>query len=354
MDYKSHTPLCKKLLLMVVFMNLLQVATAMDNQPLNPSWQVAFLNICGLSLVKWKLVDIFMQTKNIIAMGLSEVHLNGTPSLAQVPPNLKIITNHTPSGRKNQVVWVTTKATNTSIIKVPDELSTNIVGISITTEMGKYNILNVYLPCIASHKTLINSKLIIGGDFNARLKESDKGNTNVLPDSLICNWITQNNLKIIKNHKNSYKWTYKKGKSWSRIDHIITSPCVNTSKITTYAESPSPDHFPISIQLSGRPISYNFNAPNKTKFDFSPQKALPNSCISTIMNIANNTLVNLPKTRFINQNGKKVSHWNTESGITISQIKWATRARRNKKSHLQHSRGPNQQHSTSPHLLQPR
>eukprot|EP01124_Arcella_intermedia_P033483 TRINITY_DN8038_c0_g3_i4.p1 TRINITY_DN8038_c0_g3~~TRINITY_DN8038_c0_g3_i4.p1 ORF type:complete len:100 (-),score=8.02 TRINITY_DN8038_c0_g3_i4:465-764(-) len=55
------------------------------------------------------------------------------------------------------------------------------------------------------------------------------------------------------------KITYAKGKSWSHIDHIVASSNVNTSKNHNMERFPSPDHHPISIQLVGKPISYNLD-----------------------------------------------------------------------------------------------
>eukprot|EP01124_Arcella_intermedia_P007518 TRINITY_DN1460_c0_g1_i11.p1 TRINITY_DN1460_c0_g1~~TRINITY_DN1460_c0_g1_i11.p1 ORF type:complete len:244 (-),score=29.22 TRINITY_DN1460_c0_g1_i11:2396-3127(-) len=186
----------------------------------------------------------------------------------------------------------------------------------------KKNLLNSFHQWLNTEK-ILGTKLIIGGDFNARLRETDKGNTNVGVDTYVHNWIIQNN---------------KKGKTFSRIDQIVTSPNVKCSKITTHAESPSPDHFPISLELSGAPTTYNLNRPTNTKFILTPERTLsfrnqinitplqPETSIHTIMNIANRTLTKLPKTRYVNQKGKKISYWNTESGIVISQIKWAARA----------------------------
>eukprot|EP01124_Arcella_intermedia_P010003 TRINITY_DN16569_c0_g2_i1.p1 TRINITY_DN16569_c0_g2~~TRINITY_DN16569_c0_g2_i1.p1 ORF type:complete len:122 (-),score=15.85 TRINITY_DN16569_c0_g2_i1:10-375(-) len=49
-DYVSHTPISDKMILFLIFMSLINPTMAMNNQITSNSWQIAFLNICGLSL----------------------------------------------------------------------------------------------------------------------------------------------------------------------------------------------------------------------------------------------------------------------------------------------------------------
>eukprot|EP01124_Arcella_intermedia_P025848 TRINITY_DN4715_c0_g4_i1.p1 TRINITY_DN4715_c0_g4~~TRINITY_DN4715_c0_g4_i1.p1 ORF type:complete len:193 (+),score=21.24 TRINITY_DN4715_c0_g4_i1:267-845(+) len=133
------------------------------------------------------------------------------------------------------------------------------------------------------------------------------------------NWINVNNLKIIPNKKGSHKWTYQKGTHKSRIDQIITSQSVSTSKIWTFQDSPGPDHFPISIQLHGYPNAFYPRNHPKFHFNAASRKAYQEA-IHPLLEQTGNFIEKIVQVAKVTST--------KSSGILISQIKWVTRAKR--------------------------
>eukprot|EP01124_Arcella_intermedia_P029230 TRINITY_DN6117_c0_g1_i1.p1 TRINITY_DN6117_c0_g1~~TRINITY_DN6117_c0_g1_i1.p1 ORF type:complete len:359 (-),score=30.76 TRINITY_DN6117_c0_g1_i1:369-1445(-) len=296
------------LLVIIILCTMIQPAEAMTKQGYS-GWNIGFLNICGLSLAKWKLIDSFMNENKIELLGISEAHLKGAPSKPWLSPNFKVIYNPFPQGSfKYQTLWIAKSNTISKPITVPEAIRPHVTGVSTMINGSSTELYTIYLPnepaaqnrilkILQNHLLESNSPVIIGGDFNARLFTTDSPKGKI--DQNVLNWINEMSLK---------------GNQKSRIDQVVASPNIRMSKVWTHSWSPGPDHFPITINIDGptptgrKKIAQSLSNSNLNTENFA----------ATIQTTASVVLHHAQPSRHSNSKGKKISKWNSPSGIAIA------------------------------------